>query len=90
MIAPLLKKSIRSEKSNKSTRKKTVKKGKLEQSILKKLVKKRKTKGCTPNWRIKDSNFINTTNENILEAGTVNFSSGWYGQGHVVCLNSFS
>jgi hypothetical protein len=84
-----LKRSVKSEKSQKPPRKKTIKKDKLEPSVLKKLIKKRKTARPTLNWRIKDSNFIDKTSLHTLECGSVNFSSGWYGQGHEVRLNKY-
>jgi hypothetical protein len=43
-----------------------------------------------PNWRINKKNIVGESNSQLLEGGSVNFSAGWFGQGHSVSFKSFS
>lgn len=37
-----------------------------------------------PNWRTHNVNFDPKTTRDTIEPGAVNFSAGWFGQGHAV------
>ena len=55
---------------------------------LKRSIKNKKANARNPNWRINSTNFIQKRTANIFEPGSVNFSSGWLGQGHTVSYQS--
>ena len=42
--------------------------------------------GKNPNWRVHEQNFARKTSKRICEPGSVNFSAGWFAQGHAVSL----
>ena len=54
--------------------------------LLKKSVQQEKPQKRSPNWRIHQKNFVKKSSRNICEPGAVNFSSGWFGQGHTVSV----
>ena len=35
-----------------------------------------------PNWRVNQKNFLPENFRQICQPGTINFSAGWFGQGH--------
>jgi hypothetical protein len=43
----------------------------------------------TPNWRTHDVNFVTKSSRDTIEPGAINFSAGWFGQGHEVCFFLF-
>jgi hypothetical protein len=47
--------------------------------------KKRKT-NPDPNWRIQENNFVEKGTR-LCEPGAVNFSAGWFAQGHAVRIS---
>lgn len=51
--------------------------------------KDRPNKTCQ-NWRINQRNFAKKTARRACEPGAVNFSAGWFAQGHTVCLKPHS
>jgi hypothetical protein len=57
--------------------------------LLEKSIKTARPNKTAPNWRINDDNFVEKSPEHICEPGAVNFSSGWFGQGHVVSDSFF-
>ena len=44
----------------------------------------------TPNWRVKEGNFVKQTTGRLCERGAINLSAGWFAQGHDVSLIFYS
>lgn len=57
--------------------------------LLERSIKTARPEKTAPNWRINEDNFVEKSAEHMCEPGAVNFSSGWFGQGHVVSQSFF-
>jgi len=50
---------------------------------------KKEAQTTTPNWRVDKKNFVANKTGQICQPGAINFSAGWFGQGHDVSLRFF-
>lgn len=39
------------------------------------------------NWRMNRGNFVPKNSQQFCESGVINFSAGWFAQGHEVCAD---
>jgi hypothetical protein len=58
--------------------------------LLKRLIKVKKSDKPEPNWLINKGNFVQKSYRRLMEPGAINFSAGWFAQGHTVNFNILS
>jgi hypothetical protein len=56
--------------------------------LLKASIKAGTDKDAVPNWRIRNGHFSKGNGDQACEPGAINFSAGWFGQGHEVSPTS--